>query len=203
MSCPTENVQLMHKHLDHEIEPHEEKHLREHLQSCGECYQHFYELEKAVALVRSTSHVEAPKDFTMAIMDKLPNEKRTVSWNRWLKSHPFVAAASLFIILMAGSLVSAWNTDQQFSVSKQPNLIVENSKVTVPEGEVIKGDITVKNGSINIEGKVEGDVTVINGEQYMASAGQVTGDIEEVDEIFEWLWYHIKSLTHEVVGIFN
>ncbi|MFC0274785.1 anti-sigma-W factor RsiW [Metabacillus herbersteinensis] len=203
MSCPTEIVQLMHKHLDHEIEPDEEKRLREHLQGCEECHKHFYELEKAIALVQSTSHVEAPKDFTLAIMDKLPNEKRTVSWNRWLRGHPFVAAASLFIILMAGSLVSAWNTDQQFSVSKQPNLVVENSKVTVPKGEVIKGDVTIKNGSINIEGKVDGDVTVINGERYMASAGQVTGEIEEVDEIFEWLWYHIKSMTNDVVGIFN
>ena len=49
----------------------------------------------------------------------------------------------------------------------------------IPEGEVVKGDVTVRNGKLIIEGEVDGNVTVINGEKYMASAGKVTGDIEE------------------------
>ena len=51
----------------------------------------------------------------------------------------------------------------------------------------------VRNGKLKIEGEVDGNVTVINGEQYMASAGKVTGDIEEINEVFEWIWYHIKE----------
>jgi anti-sigma factor RsiW len=203
MSCSSEFVQLLHKYLDQEVTSEEEKVIKEHLHTCKECYQHFHELEKAVALVKSTSHIEAPKDFTKAVMDNLPKEKRTVSWNRWLKGHPLLAAASLFALLMTGSLFSAWNEDQDFSVSKQSNLVVENSKVTVPEGEVVKGDVTVKNGELLIEGTIEGDVTVINGEQYLAQAGNVTGEIEEVDELFEWLWYHIKSLSQDVVSVFS
>jgi anti-sigma factor RsiW len=203
MSCSSEFVQLLHKYMDHELSSDEEKKVKEHLQSCKECYQHFHELEKALALVQSTSHIEAPKDFTQAVMNSLPKEKKTVSWNRWLKGHPLLAAASLFLLLMTGSLFSAWSEDQHFSVSKHSNLVVENSKVTVPEGEVVKGDVTVKNGTLIIEGTIEGDVTVINGEKYLASAGHVTGEIEEVDEMFEWLWYHIKSLSQEVVGVFR
>lgn len=203
MSCSSEFVQLLHKYMDHELSSDEEKKVKEHLQSCKECYQHFHELEKALALVKSTSHIEAPKDFTQAVMNSLPKEKKTVSWNRWLKGHPLLAAASLFLLLMTGSLFSAWSEDQHFSVSKHSNLVVENSKVTVPEGEVVKGDVTVKNGTLIIEGTIEGDVTVINGEKYLASAGHVTGKIEEVDEMFEWLWYHIKSLSQEVVGVFR
>jgi anti-sigma factor RsiW len=203
MSCSSDFVQLLHKYLDQEVTSEEEKEIKEHLHTCKECYQHFHELEKAVALVKSTSHIEAPNDFTKAVMDNLPKEKRTVSWNRWLKGHPLLAAASLFALLMTGSLFSAWNEDQDFSVSKQSNLVVENSKVTVPEGEVVKGDVTVKNGELLIEGTIEGDVTVINGEQYLAQAGHVTGEIEEVDELFEWLWYHIKSLSQDVVSVFS
>ena len=50
----------------------------------------------------------------------------------------------------------------------------------------------MKNGDIVIEGEVDGNVTVING-QYMASTAVVTGQIEEIDEMFEWLWYKIKD----------
>jgi anti-sigma factor RsiW len=203
MSCSSEFVQLLHKYMDHEVTSEEEKKIKEHLQTCKECYQHFHELEKTVALVKSTSHIEAPADFTKAVMDKLPKEKRTVSWRRWFKGHPLLAAASMFVLLMTGSLFSAWNEDQDFSVSKQSNLVVENSKVTVPKGEVVKGDVTVKNGELIIEGTIQGDVTVINGDNYLAQAGQVTGEIEEVDELFEWLWYHIKSISQDVVGVFS
>jgi anti-sigma factor RsiW len=203
MSCSSEFVQLLHKYMDHEVTSEEEKKIKEHLQTCKECYQHFHELEKTVALVKSTSHIEAPIDFTKAVMDKLPKEKRTVSWKRWFKGHPLLAAASMFVLLMTGSLFSAWNEDQDFSVSKQSNLVVENSKVTVPKGEVVKGDVTVKNGELIIEGTIQGDVTVINGDNYLAQAGQVTGEIEEVDELFEWLWYHIKSISQDVVGVFS
>lgn len=203
MSCSLEYVQLLHKYLDLELTPSEEKMVKDHLHTCESCYQHFHELEKAVALVKSTSHIEAPLNFTEAVMNNLPREKRTVSWNRWLKSHPLLTAASLFIVLMTGSLLSAWNEDQHFSVSKQSNLVVENSKVIVPKDEVVKGDVIVKNGTLTIEGTVDGDVTVINGEQFMASAGQVTGEIEEVDEMFEWLWYHMKSVSKEVLEVFN
>ena len=82
--------------------------------------------------------------------------------------------------------------DQNFSVSKQPNLVVEGQTVIVPEGEVVKGDIVVKNGDLLVEGEVDGNVTIING-QYMASSAVVSGNIEEIDEAFEWLWYTIKN----------
>jgi len=207
MSCSSEYEQLLHKYLDHELTSDEEKIIKEHLHSCEACYQHFHELEKAVAFVQSTSHIEAPLNFTEGVMNSLPKEKRTVSWNRWFKGHPLLTAASLFILLMVGSLFSAWNEDQHFSVSTQKNLVVENSKVIVPKDEVVKGDVIVKNGTLEIEGTIEGNVTVINGEvtavngeQYMASAGNVTGDIEEVDELFEWLWYHVKRISKDVVS---
>ncbi|MDQ0232399.1 anti-sigma factor family protein [Metabacillus malikii] len=203
MSCSSEFVHLLHKYMDQELTTQEEEMVKDHLHSCQECYQHFHELEKTVALVQSTSHIEAPRNFTQSVMSNLPREKRTVSWNRWVKGHPLLSAASLFILLMTGSLFSAWNEDQNFSVSKQSNLVVENSQVIVPEGEVVKGDVTVKNGSLRIEGTIEGNVTVINGEQYLASAGHVTGEIEVIDEMFEWLWYHMKSLSKDVVNVLN
>jgi anti-sigma factor RsiW len=104
---------------------------------------------------------------------------------------------------MMGSLFSAWNQDREFSVSKQKNLVVKNNTVIVPKGEVVKGDVVVRNGTLKIEGEVKGNVTVINGEKYLASAGHVTGEIDEVNEVFDWIWYYMKQTAKEVVDIFD
>ncbi|KFM89909.1 anti-sigma-W factor rsiW [Bacillus paralicheniformis] len=188
----------MHKYLDGDILPEDESQLKEHLQSCEDCKKHLHEMEKSIALVQSTSHLTAPANFTADVLANLPKEKRTASINRWLKAHPFLVAAALFIILMGGSFFSSWKNDQDFSVSSQPNLVVKNNTVIVPEGEVVKGDVTVKNGKLIIEGKVDGDVTIVNGEKYTASAGQVTGQIHEINEVFDWMWYKIKSTGKSV-----
>ncbi|MCH1627965.1 anti-sigma factor family protein [Ferdinandcohnia quinoae] len=203
MNCSEDIELLMHRYLDEDISVDEEKLLREHLHECESCNQHFHELKKTIALVQSTSHISAPSDFTMKVMANLPKEKRTVGFRRWFRSHPLLTAASLFLLLMGGSVFSLWNENEEFSVSNQSNLIIENNTVTVPEGEVVKGDVVVRNGKLIIEGQVEGNVTVINGEKYMASAGQVTGDIKEVNQMFEWLWYNIKKVSKDAVHIFD
>lgn len=193
----------MHEYLDEEIPTPHEKELKEHLIKCPDCQKHFHELEKSVALVKSIAHIAAPDDFTMKVMSKLPKEKKKVSVQRWFRHHPLLTAASLFLVLMMGSVLSTWNKEQDISVSKQPNLVIQNDTVIVPEGEVVKGDVVVRNGKLKIEGQIDGNVTIINGEQYMASAGQVTGEIKEIDAIFEWIWYYMKNTAKEVVNLFE
>ncbi|MEH7442209.1 anti-sigma factor [Bacillus sp. JJ1122] len=203
MKCPEHVIEYMHEYLDDEIPEENEKILREHLQSCNDCQEYFRELNKSIALVQSTSHIQAPSDFTSKVMAGLPKEKKKTEIQRWFRSHPLLTAASLFLALMTGSILTTWNEEHQFSVSKQPNLVVENDTVIVPEGEVVKGDVVVRNGKVKIEGEVQGNVTVINGEQYMASAGNVTGEITEVNEVFEWIWYHIKKTFKNAANLFE
>lgn len=203
MKCPDQIFEYMHDFLDDEITAEHEKILREHLHSCTDCQEYFRELNKAIALVKSTSHFQAPSDFTSKVMAGLPKEKKKTEIQRWFRSHPLLTAASLFLALMTGSILSTWNEEHQFSVSKQPNLLVENDTVIVPEGEVVKGDVVVRNGKVKIEGEVQGDVTVINGEKYLASAGNVTGEITEVNEVFEWIWYHVKNIAKKTANLFN
>jgi len=203
MKCPEHVVEYMHEYLDDVIPEEHEKVLREHLQSCNDCQEYFRELNKSIALVQSTSHIQAPSDFTSKVMAGLPKEKKKTEIQRWFRSHPLLTAASLFLALMTGSILTTWNEEHQFSVSKQPNLVVENDTVIVPEGEVVKGDVVVRNGKVKIEGEVQGNVTVINGEQYLASAGNVTGEITEVNEVFEWIWYHIKKTFKSAANLFE
>jgi len=201
--CPEQIIELMHDYLDEELDPEKERALRDHLKSCKECETIFNELKKTDAFVRGISHMQAPPDFTANVLARLPKEKKRIWMQRWFTNHPMLTAASVFIILMMGSLFSTWSQDQEFSVSKQKNLVVKNNTVIVPKGETVKGDVVVHNGNVRIEGEVQGDVTVINGEKYLASAGHVTGQIEEVNEVFDWIWYHMKRTTHDVLDIFG
>lgn len=201
--CPDHIIELMHQYLDEEIDSEGEQILREHLQGCNECQAIFNELKKTVAFVKSISTMQAPADFTSNVLANLPKEKKKILVARLLKNHPFLSAASLFVVLMMGSLFSTWNQDREFSVSKQKNLVVKNNTVIVPKGEVVKGDVVVRNGKLKIEGEIKGDVTVIHGEKYLASAGHVTGEIDEVNEVFDWIWYHMKRSAKEAAGFFE
>ena len=199
-NCPDYIIEYMHEHLDEEIEPEHEQVLMEHLRTCENCRQHFHELKKTVVLIQGTAHIQTPEHITDHVMALLPGEKGR--WKRWFNKHPLLTAAAVFVIFMMISAVSVWNQSDDFSVTKHDDIIIEeNNTAVIREGEIVEGDIVVKNGNIRIEGKVNGDVTIINGEKYMASAGEVTGEIKEINELFDWLWFTIKDLFKKLIEL--
>lgn len=212
MNCKKEAIKLMHHYLDGDITKDDENKLRHHLEDCNDCQKHFHELKRTLTLIQSTENIAAPSHFAERVMQKLPDEKKHVKYMRWFKIHPVLTAAAIFFIFMFVGTFSAWNQDTKLTVSKQENLIIEGDTVIVPEDVVVDGDLVVKNGNLKIEGTVEGDVTLINGkliredndrfdeEGLMASVGEVNGEFEKVDQIFEWMWFQIKNLFK---GIFS
>ncbi|AMA64215.1 MAG: zf-HC2 domain-containing protein [Kurthia gibsonii] len=196
-TCPKEIVHYMHERLDGEISSEHDRVLTEHLQTCPDCQRHMDELNRVVYLVGTLQAMPVPAGFTERVMFRLPKPKLKSGVQRWLRRHPILVAAALFMILMSASLLSGYNDRSAFSVTEHPGMIVEGDRVTVPAGQTVKGDIVVTNGDLVIDGKVEGDVTVING-KYMASTANVTGQIEEIDDTFEWLWYTIKDGTKKL-----
>ncbi|WP_181350902.1 anti-sigma factor [Thalassobacillus sp. CUG 92003] len=210
MTCNNEAVTLMHKYLDGELKKEEERKLRDHLQNCPACQHHFHELKRSITLVQNAGPVQAPANFTSNVMDNLPKEKKRKNYKRWFHQHPFLTSAAVFFILMFSGIFSAWNQDQQVTVSKQENLVIQDNTVIVPEGVTVNGDLVVRNGDLKIEGKIDGDITLINGdmvheddpnplegEKYQA---YVSGEVNEVNQIFEWMWYHTKNLFQ---GVFS
>jgi anti-sigma factor RsiW len=192
-TCQQQYVDYMHEYLDGDISLEHEHALKKHLQECQPCKQHMHELSDTIAFIKSANHVIAPPHLQNQIMSSLPKRTKTVSIQSWLRQYPILVAAALFFLLMGGALIGSYSSDTEFSVSNNANLIVDGQTVIVPEGEVVKGNLVVKNGDIRIDGEVDGNVTVING-KYMASSAVVTGEVEEIDQAFEWLWYKIKSI---------
>lgn len=198
-TCPEQIVHYMHAYLDGDITLDDEQKLMKHIKECPACDDLMTSMGDMTALLEGVTLVEAPEGFVDGVMKRLPKEKSQVGMQRWLRGHPLIAAAALFFILMSVSIFSNFGNDQQFSVTKQPNLIIKGETVLVPAGETVMGDVVVENGNLRVEGEVDGNITVINGSKYMASTAVVTGNIEEIDEAFDWLWYKIKKTVKDIL----
>ncbi|WHY72561.1 anti-sigma factor family protein [Fictibacillus enclensis] len=197
MSCESEEyMDLIDKALDGEITADEQTELERHMESCESCKEHYHALKEIIYEMKEASPVVAPAHFTEIVMKKLPEVKKRSMPAQWIRRYPVLTAAAVFLILMFGSVMAGWNTENDFAVHSAASNIKVNSAahtVTVPKGETVKGDLVVENGDIKVEGKVEGNVVVIKGEKYMASAGQITGDSQEIHEAVEWVWYKLKT----------
>ena len=198
--CAERYVVFMHDYLDGDITHEHELELKKHLQTCEACREHLHELNDTVAFIKSANHISAPPGLEMAVMNSLPKKKTTASVQKWFRRHPGFVAAAVFVILLGATVLGNFSNDDSFSVTKQPNVIVEGQTVIVPAGEIVKGDLVVKNGDLIVEGEVDGNVTVING-NYMASSAVVTGQIEEIDKTFERLWYEIRLISGNVWSV--
>ncbi|HEY4600563.1 MAG TPA: zf-HC2 domain-containing protein [Cerasibacillus sp.] len=214
LDCKHEAVHLMHIYLDGDITKEEEMKLSQHLEQCPDCQKHFHELKRTITLIKSTAEPkEAPEGFTQKVMQNLPTEKKRMKYMRWFRAHPVLTAAAIFFIFMFSGILSTWHQDNRLVVSKQEGLIIKGDTVIVPEDVTVEGDLVVKNGNLKIDGKVDGKVTLIkgklihddydqllDGEGLMASAGEVSGEFESVNEIFDWIWYSMKRF---VTGVFS
>ncbi|MEG0380767.1 MAG: polymer-forming cytoskeletal protein, partial [Kurthia sp.] len=110
-----------------------------------------------VGLVQGLAVIQVPDGFTKGVMMRLPKPKKRLGTRFWLRQHPLLVAAAIFFVLMSASLLSGVTNSSEFSVTKNEGLVVEGSTVTVPADATIKGDIVVKNGSLVVDGKVEGN----------------------------------------------
>ncbi|MFC5531007.1 zf-HC2 domain-containing protein [Cohnella yongneupensis] len=187
-------VASIHEYLDGDLPRDEIKHLQEHLQSCAACSTRLDALEKTNAFVQSLPAEAPPSYLSDRIMKSLPKSRRPASWTSWVRRHPAVSAAAIFMVVMLSSFIAMWNQDKELSVSGDlDHVIIEGNKVIVPAGQHIEGDLTVVNGIAQVDGDVEGDLTVIDGSYTLASTAHIAGDIKQIDRAVDWIWYKVSS----------
>ncbi|KKO53126.1 zf-HC2 domain-containing protein [Paenibacillus sp. DMB20] len=195
-------VSLMHDYLDNDLSQHQQLELKTHLLQCVDCRNRFEELEKTDMLLFSlTHHSTGPSDdLTDRIMGMLPKQKKQKVWITWVKNHPAITAAALFLVVMLFSTVSFWNQENQLVVkgSELDKLVIEGQTVIIPPDQTIAGDLTVENGKAQVYGKVNGNLTVIDGELFQASTAHISGQVKDIDKAMDWIWYKISNLFTDV-----
>lgn len=205
MTCQ-KAIKLMHDYLDEDISPSDKLALLEHTKKCEKCREHYHQLEKTILLMQSHSNVIAPDDLTQKIMSQIPVEKVRTKLMRFIKGHPFLVAAAVFLILMGSSVSQIWKDGQgQFSVSapsmEQIVVRADERLVIVPEDVVVNGDLSVRNGDVEVLGEVTGDVIVADGRVYLASTDQIVGQVFETDQFMKWIWYHTQRWFKEAFNL--
>ncbi|WP_215146294.1 hypothetical protein [Exiguobacterium qingdaonense] len=208
---PEEKVQ---QYLEDGVLPEESDELRQLLED-DELYESYLQYERIDAELKALPRPKLSADFTARVMAALPEthvqtasdsvvplskpvqkERKPQSKQMiWLQRHPGLVAALLFFSLMSSATLGLWSSaSETMTYTKVPGVIVSENEVIVPIGVTVERDITVQGGDLRIEGTVKGNATAVNGRAYLASAGQVTGELEQIDQMFEWVWYSLKQL---------
>ncbi|GAB2700544.1 zf-HC2 domain-containing protein [Paenibacillus thermoaerophilus] len=216
MDCKQARI-LTHEYLDGDLSEESLHALREHLKECAECLGHYRQLSRTAAMIRSLPSVPAPHGLKDRIMASLPPQpavapqvqsqssqsgpKRVEKSRRtpakrqnWFRRHPGISVAAVFALVMAGSYMAIWNQGDDLVVRGDhlDSLVIENRKVVVPAGKTV-GNLTVENGDVEVEGKVDGNLVVIDGSYQLASTAQIAGNISEIDRALDWVWFKIQG----------
>jgi hypothetical protein len=162
----------------------------------------FKELEQTELMLYSLpQHIpDASKELVERILSTLPKHKEPQIWVKWMKRHPALTAAAIFLVIMLFSVINVFNQDSQLVVkgNNLEQIVIDGNTVIVPEGSIISGDLTIENGKAEVFGDVEGDLTVIDGSLYRASTAQISGQVKSVDKALDWIWYKISNIFSEV-----
>lgn len=195
-------VSMMHDYLDDDLPDQQQRELKEHLLSCPDCRVKFKELEQTDMLMFSLMHQNpvASDDLVSRILESLPKTKKERRFITWIKRHPALTAASLFLVVMLMSTVTFWSPDRQLVVRgvDLDQVIIKGDTVIVPSGKIVTGDLTVENGKAQVYGDVKGNVTVIDGSLYQASTAHISGQVKSIDQAVSWLWYKVSNIFSEV-----
>jgi anti-sigma factor RsiW len=194
MNCK-EALPWMHEYLDDDLTGTPLTELKKHLISCTDCNERFRKMQNAEALVRSLPHLKASPDLTDRIMASLPKPKKRNSWLEWIKRHPAVSVASMFLFVMLSTSLTMWNQDTQMVV-KGANLeqvVITGDTVYVPAGHTYNGNLMVKRGKVQVDGEVNGNIVVIDGSYKAASTAIISGKVKQIDQALDWLWFEVNE----------
>ncbi|OGX79366.1 hypothetical protein A6395_07570 [Exiguobacterium sp. SH31] len=208
---PEEKLQ---QYLEDGILPEESDELRQLLEDEA-LYEAYLQYERIDAELKALPRPKLSDDFTARVMAAIPEAKTSPPATSvvrledrprprrkphskqmtWFRKHPGLVAALLFFSLMSSATLGLWNgSTETMTYTKVPGIVVTANEVIVPKDVIVERDITVQGGDLRIEGTVNGNATAVHGRAYLASAGEVTGELEQIDRIFEWIWYSIKQI---------
>lgn len=204
MNC---NVAIvwMHDYLDGELPREDIGTLKSHLLSCPACRSRFEQLQKTDAAAFQTLEAlkpaadydkKASEHLTQRIMQQLPKkQKQRNRVVRFIYKYPGVTAAAVFVLVMLGSFFTMWEEDTKLIVAGEDlqQVIIEGNTVIVPEGAHLTGNLTVENGTAEVKGEVDGNVTVIDGSLNLASTGHIAGQSRTIDQALDWFWYKVTQ----------
>ncbi|SEQ34809.1 hypothetical protein [Piscibacillus halophilus] len=202
MACNQIFEEELHRLLNSELTHDEENCLKHHLMECKECQTHYQELKKVDHQLLEIEDVQIPNDLKQNILNQLPKDSKTKKFSKSVKEHPLISAAVVFFIMLFASTLSSFHSNQQMSLSKHEDVITEGDRVIIPKSAIIEGDFIVRNAEVVLEGKVKGNLTLVNSQivdshnhhdmQVASWSHHVDGKVVEIDQYFAWMYHKVE-----------
>lgn len=195
MRC-SEAGRWIHEYLDGDLEAQAQAQLNRHLHECPDCRERLDRLEQTEALLHLVRVPEPSDGLTERVMLALPRARRRDAVMQWARRHPAASVAAAFVLVMFASVLSLWNGETDLIVrgADLDGIVIQGNTVIVPSGYVVAGDLLVENGQLQIDGQVNGNVTVVDGSWNAASTALIAGQVKSVSEPIDYFWYRIKKI---------
>jgi len=202
MACG-ENDHDLHLFLDEELDETGRNQVREHLAECVDCRNHVRHIRTVETAVSRADWLEVSEDFTSRLMIRLEKDfprRRLLSWRK------YTIPAAVAVVLL-GFVAGTWLSVPSQAVvlgktTQADSVVIKGGEVVIPRNTTIKGHLTVENAIVRVYGRVNGDVTALNGKILMASGGDITGKKQEVNGALQWIAYYAKRFWNAIVHLF-
>lgn len=199
MNCQNAR-RMLHQALDDDLSLPAKRQLERHLQACSPCQEAESSLEKVASLLDQLAIAPAPSNFTADLMQKLPASKPQLRLTSRMRA---VCAAALVFFLIA-SPIFVWTTlsRPQLVADEWQVIVQEGNRFIVPAGEVVKGDVVIYKGILEIRGEVQGTIKTVDASIELGPSGKHVGITRTIDAspkaklavALAELWERIKCL---------
>lgn len=199
MACTHGYQEKIHQYIDQEMSYNEKLTFKNHLMNCENCLLHFRELNNVEKQLKNAPAISQPSTFKQDIINRLPKESKPKKFAKTIKEHPLITACAVFLVMLMTSAFIEFQSDQNVYVSNYEGIQVEGNRVIVPKGKVIHGDLTIENAIVEIQGHVNGNLTLVNSELAQTNSN-ISGEIVQVNRFFKWA---SMRLSREVTEFFQ
>lgn len=162
--------------------------LQYHLEGCKDCRSYLNDSLQLEETLRNLPSLSAPENFTSDLLAKLPKQRRKTVPSEYLSPRIRALGATAALAVLLGSplymLVESPRPTVKSTDLNAQFYIVENT-VFLPEGAVVRGDITVYNAKLLLAGRVEGTILLMSSDLTTESTGCITGTVQSGT----WSWF--------------
>lgn len=170
---------LLHHVLDDDISLPAKRQLESHLQACSSCRKVESSLDQLTTALEQLADVPAPSNFTADLMQQLRPLRTHLNIPSRMRG--VCAAALLFLLLASPVFVWSMLSNPQLVAVDRQVILQEGNRFIVPAGEIVKGDVIIYKGVLEIQGEVQGNIKTVDASIEVGPNGSYSGVLRGID----------------------
>lgn len=184
--------------------------LTEHRRACIRCAKVWEELNRTESILRfemleqenmdnDPETIFYQKRLTYQVIKSLPKLSWANMIKHWLLKYGIVVCGLLALGIFIGStIVYAYenlssNERMQVEGTDLKGIQMGSNTITIGQENTVHGDILLRHGTLQLDGIVNGNITIFDGEIKIGKKGYVSGEVHVIDGLLDWLKWVFDS----------